>query len=89
MLFSAVPISKKIAYNNMIYNCVRLIIGDNVLDYFGDVSSPAAYLPEANLSINIVILCLYLGARFMYLDIKDHFLQSILDDPEYLKIHSK
>ena len=29
------------------------------------------------------------GARFATLDIKDHFLQSILPEPEYMRIHSK
>ena len=60
-----------------------------MLDYFGNKSSPAASLLEAKLLLNSVISVSHIGARFMSLDIKDHFLQSILDDPEYLCIHNK
>ena len=60
-----------------------------MLDYFGDKSSPAASLLEAKLLLNSVISDSHRGARFISLDIKDHFLQSILVDPEYLRIHNK
>ena len=66
---------------------VRLMLGGDVLDYFGDSSSPAASLLEAKLLVNSVIYDAHRGARFMSLDIKDYSLQSILDDPEYLRIH--
>jgi hypothetical protein len=90
--------NKKVAYANMVCDHrplkkekdrVRLTLGRDVLDYFGDTSSPAASLLEAKLLINSVISDAHRGARFMSLDIKDLFLQSILDDPEYLRIHSK
>ena len=60
-----------------------------MLDYFGDKSSLAALLLEAKLLLNSIISDSHRGARFMSLDINDHFLQSILDVPEYLRIHNK
>ena len=68
---------------------VRLTIGGDVLDYFGDTSSPTASLIETKLILNSTISDSHLGARFMTLDIKAYFLQSYLEDPEYLRIHSK
>ena len=68
---------------------VRLTLGGDVLDYLGDTASPAASLIESKLLFNSVISDSHLGARFMSLDIKDSFLQSILHDAEYLRIHSK
>ena len=98
VLITDAPKNKKVAYANMVCDHrplkkekdrVRLTLGGYVLDYFGDTSSPAASLLEAKLLINSVISDAHRGARFMSLDIKYHFLQSILDDPEYLRIHSK
>ena len=95
---SQVPTNKKVAYAIMICDHrplktevyrVRLTIGGDVLDFFGDASSPAASLLEAKLLINSVISNAHKGARFMSLDIKDHFLQSMLEEPEYLRIHGK
>ena len=92
------PRDKKVAYSNMVCNHrplkkeqdrVRLTLGGDVLDYLGDTASPAALLIESKLLFNSVISDSHLGARFMSLDIKDFFLQSILHDAEYLRIHSK
>ena len=69
-------------------NRVRLTLGGDVLDYLGDTVSPVASLIESKLLFNSVISDSHLGARFMSLDIKDFFLQSILHDTEYLRIHS-
>ena len=89
---------KKVAYANMIcdhrplktkVNRVRLTIGGDVLDYPGDKSSPASSLMEEKLVIKLVIIDSHLGANFMSLDIKDYFVQYFLDDPEYLRVHSK
>ena len=86
------------AYSNIIcdhrpleteVNCVRFTIGGDVLDYTGGVSSPAASLLKEKLLINSVILDSHLGAKVMSLDIRDYFLQYFLDNPEYLRIHSK
>ena len=68
---------------------MRLTLGGDVLVYAGDASSPAASLLEAKLLLNSVISDSHLGARFMSLDIKDFFLQTQLDEPELMRIHSK
>ena len=68
---------------------VRLTVGGDVLDYFSDSSSPAASLLETKLLINSVISDSDKGAKFCTLDIKDYFLQSILEEPEYIRIHKK
>ena len=67
----------------------RLTVGGDRLDYWDNAASPAASLLETKLMINSVISDAHRGARFMSLDIKDHFLQSILPEPEYMRIHSK
>ena len=95
---SAVPKHKKVTYANMVCDHqslktekyrVQLTIGGDVLDYFGDSSSPTASLIKAKLLLNSVISDAHRGAKFMSLNVKDDFLQSVLDDPEYLRIHSK
>ena len=68
---------------------MRLTAGGYVLKYYGDVSSPAASLLETKILINSVISDAHRGARFLTVDIKDFFLQSILNDPEYIRIHQK
>ena len=68
---------------------VRLTIGGDKLEYLSDSSSPAASLIETKLLLNSVISDSNKGARFMTLDIKDFFLQTILEEPEYMRIHSK
>ena len=93
-----VPKNKKVAYSNMACDYrpdkeekfrVRLTLGGDVLEYYGDVSSPAASLLETKILINSVVSDMHQGARFLTLDIKDFFLQSILNDPEYIRIHQK
>ena len=93
-----VPKTKKVAYANMVCDIrpnktethrVRLTIGGDVLDYFGDASSPAASLIETKLLINSTISDAAQGVRFFTIDIRDYFLQSILNDPEYLHIDGK
>ena len=90
------PDSKKVAYANMVCDIrpaksekyrVRLTIGGDVLDYYGDASSPAASLLETKLLINSVISTP--GARFMSMDLKDHFLCTPMLNPECMKIPYK
>ena len=90
---SEVPKFKKVAYVNMVCDRIRLktekhivrfTIGGGVLDDFGDKFSPAASLLETSLLINSALSDTHHGARFMSLDIKDHFIQSISDGPEYV-----
>jgi hypothetical protein len=96
--FHHVPKNKKVVYANMVCDHrphktekyrVRLTIGGDVLDYFGSTASPAASLIETKLILNSTISDSHLGARFCTIDIKDFFLQTIMNDAEYLRIHSK
>ena len=93
-----IPKGKKVAYANMVCDHrplkkekfrVRLTLGGDVLEYEGNASSPAASLLEAKLLLNSVISDAHLGAKFMSIDLKDFFLQSILEEPEYIRIHGK
>ena len=67
----------------------RLTVGGDILYYYGDTLSHAASLIEIKLLINIVISDAKKGARFLTLDIKDQFLQSMLPESEYMRIHGK
>ena len=93
-----IPKGKKVAYANMVCDHrplkkekfrVRLTLGGDVLEYDGNASSPAASLLEAKLLINSTISDAHLGAKFMSIDLKDFFLQSFLEEPEYIRIHGK
>ena len=95
---SSIPKHKKVTYANMVCDLrplkwekyrVRLTIGGDRLDCTFDTASPAASLLESKLLINSVISDAPKNARFMTLDIKDFFLQSLLKDPEYMRIHAK
>ena len=68
---------------------VRLTLGGDVLDYAGNASSPASSLLEAKLLLNSTISDANKGEKFMTADIKDFFLQSFLEEPEYIRIHGK
>ena len=97
---SKVPKGKKVTYANMVCDYrplkdepyrVRLTVGGDKLDYFGETASPTANLLETKLLINSVISDAHKGARFLGIDIKDFFLLSSLpaDQREYMRIHSK
>ena len=68
---------------------VRLTVDGDRLPYNDNVSSPAASLLETKLLLNSTISDAYKGAQFMTLDIKDFFLQTLMERPEYMRIHSK
>ena len=94
----SIPVGKKVTYANFVCDYrpnkddpwrVRLTVGGDKLDYFGNPASPAASLLESKLLINSVISDAHKGARFASLDLKDHFLQSEMTPPEYMKIHRK
>ena len=68
---------------------VRLTVGGDKLHYEYDASSPAASLIETKLLLNSTISQSAKGARFMTIDIKDFFLKSFMNKPEYMRIHKK
>ena len=93
-----IPLNKKVVYTNIVCDYrplkkekyrVSLTIGGDVLEYENNASSPAASLLESKLIINSVISDAQSGAKFMTADLKDFFLQTVLDKHEYIRIHSK
>ena len=66
---------------------VRETYGGDRSDYEGEVSASAASLDTVNIMLNATIS--ELGARFTTADIKDYFLQSDLEEPEFMWIDVK
>jgi len=65
---------------------VRCVVGGDKLTYPGDPASPAASLLDTKLMLNSTISDAKHGARFLSADLKDHFLVSPMDQPEYMKV---
>ena len=65
---------------------IRLVVGGDKLDYEFDAGSPATNLLETKILLNSVISDASKGARFLTLDIKDHFLATPMKEPEFMKI---
>ena len=93
-----IPHHKKITYANFVCDYrplktekhrVRMTIGGDKLEYTDETTSPTASLIETKLLINSVISDAKKGARFLTMDLKDHFLQTIMKDAEYMRIHKK
>ena len=94
-----VPSDRKISYANFVCDYrplksepyrVRMTVGGDRLDYPDETASPAASLIESKMIFNSVISDhKSKGARFCGLDIKDFFLSTTMDRPEYIRIHKK
>ena len=92
-----VPLGRKITYSNFVCDIrplkkevhrVRMTVGGDKLEYFDDTASPTATLLDTKLIINSTISDhKSLGAKFCSIDIKDFFLQTMLEVPEYIRIH--
>ena len=65
---------------------VRMVVGGNRLDYHEDAGAPAASLLETKILLNSIISDAHRGARFMTCDLKDFFLATPMQKPEYMKI---
>ena len=68
---------------------IRITVGGDKLSYDKDAGSPAANLLETKILLNSTISDANKGARFMSLDIKDHFLATPMRDPEYMRVPFK
>ena len=94
--FKEVPSGRIVTYANMVCDIrplktekyrVQLTVGGDRLQYPDDTTSLAATLLETKLLLNSTIFQSAKGARFMILDIKDFFLQTEMQQPEYMKVH--
>lgn len=95
---SLVPSDKKVTYATMACDYrplkdekhrVRITVGRDKLPYHEDAGSPAADLLETKLLLNSTISDAKRGARFMCLDIKDHFLATPMSNPEFMRVKLK
>ena len=59
-------------------------MGDDRLDYQGEVSTKTAGLTTINLLLNSVISSIW--AKFMTTDVKNFYLNTPMEEPEYMKI---
>ena len=66
---------------------VRIVVGGDRLTYEDDAGSPAASLLETKILLSSVISDAHKGARFMSLDLKEYFLATPMERPEYMKVN--
>ena len=65
---------------------VKIIVGESKLSYEEDTGSPKVNLLETKVLINLVISDAKRGAKFMKTDIKNYFLETLMDQVEYMKV---
>ena len=65
---------------------VRIVVGGDKLNYADDDASPATDMLENKLLINSTISDSDKGARFLSTDLKDFFLASPMERPEYMRV---
>ena len=89
------PPNKKVTYANFIAdhrplkpepNRIRCVVGGDKLDYHDDAGAPTTDLLETKLLINSTISDAHKGARFCSIDLKDFFLASPMENPEYIRM---
>jgi len=95
---SEVPMGKAVTNGNFICDIrplksekyrTRLTVGGDRLPYEADAGSPAASLLETKLILNSTISDSDIGPKFAYADLKDHFLATPMQDPEYMRLKYK
>ena len=93
-----VPKDKKVTYATYVVDYrplkeekyrVRITVGGDKLVYLEDSGSPAANLLETKILVNSTISHANDGARFMSADIKDYFLATPMEQPEYMKVQAR
>ena len=96
ILLKDVPAGRDITYTSFICDKrplkpepfrVRVVVGGDRLTYGEDAGSPATDLLETKLLINSTISDADKGAKFLSSDLKDYFLGSPMQQPEYMKVH--
>jgi hypothetical protein len=64
---------------------LRATVGGNLIDYKGNVSTPTADITTFKVHVNSTISTP--GARHMTIDCKDFYLNSEMEEKEYMRIH--
>ena len=91
--FSSIPKNKKATYLRIVAALrpeksnprrVRFTVGGNQIDYAGDVSTKTADLTTVKVFFNSIISTP--NARFMTADLKDFYLETPMDEYEYMRI---
>jgi hypothetical protein len=65
-------------------NCTRITVGGNLICYSGNAGTNTALLELIKLMLNSVIS--RKGARFVCIEIKKFYLDTLMEDPEYVRI---
>ena len=89
---SQAPHNKKVTYAVIVYNYRPLKdekFRVNKLLYHVNVRSPAADLLEIKMLLNSAIYDAKRGARCMCLHIKDYFLETPMQHPEFIRVKLK
>ena len=93
-----VPMENKVMYASFVCNHrplkdekwrIRLVVGGDQLEYYSDPGSPATDLTETKILLNSVISDAKHGARFASMNLKDMFLHTTIENPEYTKVPYK
>ena len=93
-----IPALAKVTYASIVCNFrplkdekwrTRIVVGGDKLVYADDVSAPTSSILETKILLNSIISDADDGAKFMSCDLKDFFLATIMDSPEYMRIASK
>ena len=64
-----------------------MVVGGDKLDYVHDSSFPTTNLLETKVLLNSVISDTHKGESFPTCDLKDFFLATPMDEPDYIRIH--
>jgi hypothetical protein len=65
-------------------NCTRITIGGNNIAYLGDAGTPTGSIELVKLLINSVLS--QCNTRLATMDLKNFYLNTLLDQPEYVRI---
>ena len=89
---SEVPSIAKVTYANFVAGFwslqneqfrIRFIVGGDKLEFVEDTGAPSTYIVELKILADSTISDDHKGARFLSCDLKDFFLASPIDKPEY------
>ena len=64
----------------------QITVGGDKLEYLADTGLLAANMMETTILLNSVISDAHQGARILSANIKDHFLHTLTDTPEYMRV---